>query len=388
MLALLLKKRSALLLVCLALTCATLAHPSALADSDQISTSTLKLAQFDVVFYKNPYRNDLLILWFHGGIMTNYDDPLNDQLICSDQYFQDGEARAFALAGIDVLEPLAFTMNWADRGHWVFDIMSEFNATRRGYHVIAIGGDSGGGAVVANVVSHYPAETAVTFGKAIVVSAPVNVQDDGVFDSARYAGQAVVSAILVIHGLADRTIPSAQSVAFFNNLPDSIAKHLILVDGATHITVMGYAIPLIISFVVPPLLETQIALFINTTSVNATIAEPINMTIMATLNDTRPLVGIDVQVQYYVPDNSTWITLQNLTTNETGEAAYSYQPTAVNLPYEIEFRAVYLGNSTLKSSISSVYSVNVASESTRLPLIATFVLLATTVLVRKRTRIR
>jgi len=388
MLALLLKKQTALLLVCLALTCAVLAHPSALADSDQISTSTLRLAQFDAVFYKNPYRGDLLILWLHGGMMVNYENPLNDQLLCSSEYFQDNEARAFAQAGIDVLEPLTYTMNWTDMGHWVFDIMSEFNATARGYRMVVIGGNSGGGAVVANVVSHYANETATVFQKAIVVSAPVNVQSDGIFAPTRYAGQTLVNAILVIHGLADSTIRSAQSVAFFNNLPSSISKHLVLVDGATHQTIMAYATPLIVTFVVPPLLETRIVLLINATSVNATIAEPINMTIMATLNDTRPLVGIDVQAQYYVPDNSTWITLQNLTTNETGEAAYSYQPTAVNLPYEMEFRAVYLGNSTLKSSVSSVYSVNVASESTMLPLIATFVLLATTVLVRKRTRIR
>lgn len=301
-------------------------------------------------------------------------------------YFQDNEARAFATAGIDVLEPSAFTMNWTDQGHWGFDIMAAFNATARGYRIIVIGGDSGGGTVVANIASHYPNETATMFAKAIIVSAPIDSKYDGIFDAERYAGQVLVKDILIIHGLSDTTVLPTQSVTFSNNLPSSVSKDLVLVDGATHYTIMTYATPLIISFIVPPVLATQLSLILDTDSVNATAAESVTMTITATLNDSQPLSGIDVQIQYYVPDNSTWIGLENVITNQTGEAIFSYQPTAVKLPYEMEFRAVYWGNATLKPSISPTHDINVVPESPIVPLTTIFCLLATVLLLRRRPR--
>jgi len=329
----------------------------------QLFVSTLLLGGHEVVFYDNMERNDLLLIWLHGGIMRTYDDPLNDQLTGSSDYFQDNQARAFALGGIDVLEPLAFTMTWIDRGQWILNIVSDFNPTAKGYRVLVLGGNSGGGAVVANVITHYASQASTMFNRAVLVSPAIDFRDDGIFGVVKYAGQVRIDFILGIHGTADTVVPPAQSTHFFAALPTFLHTDLRLIDDATHVNVMGYATPLVIAFIVPPKVDTELSLFSDATTINATASEKINMfAVIVAMPNRLGLADIDIKIEYYIPDNSSWITLTTLVSDQMGQASYSYQPTASGLPYVVELRALYEGNATLNGSTSAIHSVNVVPE--------------------------
>ncbi len=315
------------------------------------------------MFYDNLERNDLLLIWLHGGMAVQYSDPLKDQLVASVAYFQDAESRAFAEAGIDVLEPVSFSMNWTDKGHWVFDIISDFNVTARGYRMVALGGDSGGGTVVANVIAHYASQASVVFNRAVLVAPAIDFQTDGIFGVVTYASEVRVNSILGIHGTDDTTVPPTQSEDFFAGLPSFIQANLQLVDGATHITIMAYATPLIIAFIVPPKIDTELTLFADATTVNATAGQKINMIIViVSLPDRVGLAGVPVEIDYRRDNSSSWVSLTTLMTDQIGQIACGYQPTASGLPYIIELRAFYGGNATFSGSESAVHSSNVVPE--------------------------
>ncbi len=329
----------------------------------QLSVSTLLLGGHEVVFYDNVERNDLLLIWLHGGIMHTYDNPLNDELAGSSNHFQDNQARAFALAGIDVLEPLSFTMTWVDRGQWVLNIVSSFNPAAKGYRMIVLGGNSGGGTVVANVITHNASQASAMFNRAVLVSPAVDFQDDGIFGAIKYADKVRVNSTLGIHGTADTVVPPTQSTHFFAALPTFIYTDLRFIDGATHVTIMGYATPLIIAFIVPPKIDTELSLFSDATTVNATAGEKINMfAVIVAMPDKIGLAGIAIKIEYYIPDNSSWITLTTLFSDQTGQASYAYLPTASGLPYTVELRAIYTGNATFNRSTSAIHAVNVIPE--------------------------